>query len=302
MTNGQRLAAVGLFLVAVVAGVLVASFAVGALGGSTSPTPTTAPPSTASVLESPSASLAAPSPSSSPSAGTSPSESPAASPTPAVTLTPTASPAQPATITFTELKLDATDNPDGLDRVITFQAQGPGAINVSLTAVSPRGQAIVCLKSASASLGCTTTADGTLSAQAGRALGSYTLTLRGDGITEPVVDVTLAFPTSQPSVRIKNARFDGTEFPDTNGIDVTVTPRVTGQLGLRASWGGHPFLYEIDLIEQGGTGGGTLADQGPATRVTTAFDVAPPNPWRLVLQNTETGMGPTGLTATISWP
>jgi hypothetical protein len=301
MSGGQRLAAAGLFVVAVIAGVLVATVATGALGGSGEATPTTAAGGPTPSAPAPSASVppASPSPS---LAGASPGVSPSVGPSIEPTLTPTSPPAQPATITITQLKLDATENPDGLNRRVKFQAQGPGTIDVHLTATSPRGQAIVCLRSAAADLGCTTTADGSLSADVSDPIGDYTLTLRGDGIAEPVVDVTLTFPATEPAVTIANARFDGTAFPDTNGIQVIVTPRSDGQLGLLAKWGGHPFLYEIDLMEQGGAGGGTLADQGPATRVNTAFDVTAPNPWKLVVENTEVGFGPTGMTVSLTWP
>jgi hypothetical protein len=304
MTNAQRLAAAGLFLVAVIAGVLVASLALGAIGGSGEATPTTAAggPTGSPPAPSPSASAAPASPSPSAPASASPSEPASVEPSTEPTLTPTASTAQPATITITQLKLDATENPDGLNRRVKFRAEGPGTIGVQLTAVSPRGEAIVCLRSTTGVLGCTTTADGSLSAQITDPVGDYTLTLRGDGIAEPIVDATLTFPATEPAVTIANARFDGTEFPDTNGIGVIVTPRSNGQLGLLAKWGGHPFLYEIDLMEQGGPGGGTLADQGPATLVNTSFDVTAPNPWKLVVQNTETGFGPTGMTVSLTWP
>ncbi len=299
MTNGQRLAAIGLFLVAVVAGVLVASFALGALGGSAES------PSTAAVVSpSPVPSAPASSPPASASASPSPSVEPSPSPTesPSPSLTPTAPAGQPATFTITQLKLDAVENPDGQDRELQFRAGGAGPITARLTAISPHGQAVMCLKTASKDLGCTTTADGQVSAQQAGPATDYTLTLRGDGIAEPIVEVTLTFRSSQPEVTVANARFDGTEFPDTNGIQVIVTPRADGNLGLHAEWGGHPFVYEIDLIEQGGTGGGTLGNQGPATRVNTALPITAPNPWKLVVQNTETGFGPTGITASITWP
>ena len=69
-----------------------------------------------------------------------------------------------------------------------------------------------------------------------------------------------------------------------------------------ADWGGHPFLYEVDLFDEGaGSGNATLANQGPSTKVDQALPVTPGN-WRLVLQNIEAGFGTTDLTATISWP
>jgi hypothetical protein len=160
----------------------------------------------------------------------------------------------------------------------------------------------MCLSSPSQDLGCTTTSDGRLSTDHSGAPTDYTLTLRGDGIAEPIVDVTVSFPADAPEISITNARFDGTEFPDTNGIQVLVTPRSAGALGLVADWGGHPFIYAIDLTDQGGSGGQALPDQGPATRVDTSFPVEPPGPWQLVLSNSEGGFGPTGLNASITWP
>jgi hypothetical protein len=45
-----------------------------------------------------------------------------------------------------------------------------------------------------------------------------------------------------------------------------------------------------------------LADKGPATRMAETLPVTAPNPWKLVLKNTEDGFGPTELDATIAWP
>ena len=200
------------------------------------------------------------------------------------------------------LKLDAADNPDGQDRELHFQAAGDGQVLARMTVSPTRGQAVMCLTSPQQDLGCTTSPDDRLSVEHTGDATDYTLTLRGDGSAEPIVDVVVSFPSDAPSVTIANARFDGTEFPDSNGIQVLVTPRTAGDLGLVAEWGGHPFIYEIDLTEQNGTGGQALDNQGPATRVDTSFPITPSNPWLLVLRNAELGFGPTPLNATVSWP
>ena len=70
----------------------------------------------------------------------------------------------------------------------------------------------------------------------------------------------------------------------------------------RRRLGRPPFLYEIDLTEQGGPGVHTKTDQGPATGVDTRLGVTAPNPWRLVLSNGEVGFGTTPMTVTIGWP
>jgi hypothetical protein len=129
-----------------------------------------------------------------------------------------------------------------------------------------------------------------------------TLKLRGVGGATPIVSATLGFVAVNPSVTIKNARFDGTAAPDTNGVQVLVMPRKAGVVKLTADWGGHPFQYEIDLIEQGGAGLKSFPAQGPATKVSKSVAIVPPNGWMLVLQNIEAGFGTTWMTATVAWP
>jgi hypothetical protein len=58
----------------------------------------------------------------------------------------------------------------------------------------------------------------------------------------------------------------------------------------------------VDLIEQGGSGNLTYAPDQGSVGTDVDFAVTAPNPWRLVLQNTEGGFGITPMNATISWP
>ncbi len=217
---------------------------------------------------------------------------------------PSATPGEPTTIVLSGLKLDAKDDPNGKDRSVGFRTDGAGDVTATVSVLSPQGNVVMCL-GVGQQLGqpdCTPTANGALTAVAPDGGGDFVLTLRGDGIETPIVDVTLTFPATAPAVIIAGARFDGTLYPETNGLTATVTPRRNGDLSLAADWGGHPFLYEIGLREQGGPGAVVLADQGPATRMAETLPVTAPNPWQLVLQNTEEGFGPTELDATIAWP
>ena len=70
-----------------------------------------------------------------------------------------------------------------------------------------------------------------------------------------------------------------------------------------ADWGGHPFLYQIDLFDENGGPASTthIASQEASTNTDQTMPVTAGN-WRLVLQNAEAGFGTTDLTATISWP
>ena len=112
----------------------------------------------------------------------------------------------------------------------------------------------MCLKTPTKELGCRTAGEGRLTAKTTKPKETFMLVLRGDGIAQPIVNVTLTFPARKPKVTIENARFDGTAYPETNGIQAIVTPREDGDVRVVAEWGGKPFLYELDLIEQGGPG------------------------------------------------
>ena len=158
---------------------------------------------------------------------------PTATATPTHTPKPTVAPGIPAGITFSALKLDAADDTAGANRVITFSAQGTGTVSAHLSSISPQGETRICLKSTKKNFGCKTTAEGMISADTSARELVFTLTLRGVGVAAPVVDVELTFPATRPAVTIDHARFDGTAFPDTNGIDATITPRTDGA---RGSW------------------------------------------------------------------
>jgi hypothetical protein len=274
---------------------LLGGFAAGALltggGGGAGASPSAEAIATESPTEEASAEpeSEAPSDEASPTDSARPSEQPSPSGAPA------------AGITIHSLFVDAADNPDGADRVITWKG-ATGSVKAEIASVSPMGDVVMCLKTPTKTLGCRTAGSGKLTAKTTKSSETFILTLRGEGIAQPIVDVTLSFKARKPKVTIENARFDGTAYPDTNGIQATVTPRADGKLGVTADWGGHPFLYEVDVIEQGGTGSLTYAPDQGSIGTDVDFAVTPPNPWKVVLQNTETGFGVTPMTAVITWP
>jgi len=230
-----------------------------------------------------------------------PSDEPSATDEASPSDEPSPSGAPAATLTLNSLFVDAADNPDGADRVITWKS-ATGSVKAQISTASPMGDVVMCLKTATKTLGCRTAASGTLRAKTTKSSETFILTLRGDGIAQPIVDVTLSFQARKPKSTIENARFDGTAYPETNGISATVTPRVDGKLGVQAEWGGHPFTYEIDVMEQGGAGSLTYAPDQGNVGTDVDFAVTAANPWKVVLKNTEDGMGVTPMTAVITWP
>lgn len=211
-------------------------------------------------------------------------------------------PAPLASITFVGLALDATDDPAGLPRTITFRSDGAGTVTAKLGSSTPQGTTHMCLQVGAKVIGCNDIAKGTFTGKTSQAHANWQVTLQGTGTAAPIVDLTVTFQSLAPSATIAHARFDGTDFPDTNGIQARFSARAVGDAHLVGSWGGHPFQYEIDLFDEtSSTGDATFPDQGPSTNVDQTFPVTAGD-WRIVLQNAEGGFGITDLTATISWP
>lgn len=249
---------------------------------------------TLTPTESASPSPSAPEPSPPPSAETSPSVAPSGSP----------GAAPLATLTFLGLKLDATADPGGEARIVTFRSDGAGTVTAKLATTSPQGTTHMCFLVGTKEIGCKDWSSGTFTGKTSQAHANWTVTLQGSAAEAPTVDLTVTFQAVAPSVKIEHARFDGTAFPDTNGINARFTARAAGEVRLVADWGGHPFLYEVDLFDERGGQGSTsqhAVSQEASTNTDQAMPVTTGN-WRLVLQNAEAGFGTTDLTATMSWP
>jgi hypothetical protein len=246
-------------------------------GASATVSPSAAP--SASVEASPSGSLGSPSPQ------------------------PTPKPAPKASLTFLDLKLDATDDPQGHARSVTFTSDGAGPVNVKLASQTPQGTTHLCVIAGIKTLGCRNWASGTFKANALSGKVKWKITVRGVGIATPHVNLTVSFPSLKPSVKISHARFDGTTDADYNGIQARFVPRAAGKATVTAAWSGHLFVFELDLLnETSGSGNVTLPNQGPAPGTDQSAPVTAKETWRLVLRNSETGVGRTDMSATITWP
>jgi hypothetical protein len=209
-----------------------------------------------------------------------------------------------ATLTFVDLKLDADQDAGGDARVITFRSDGAGTVTAKLASTSPQGKTHMCFLVGTKELGCKDWRSGTFTGKTSQAHATWKVTLLGSDFDAPTVDLTVTFQAVAPAVKIEHARFDGTAYPDTNGIQARFVARAAGEVRLVADWGGHPFLYQVDLFdERAGPVNETQSGQAlePTTNAKDAMPVTP-GTWRLVLRNSEDGFGTTDLTATISWP
>jgi hypothetical protein len=209
-----------------------------------------------------------------------------------------------AQVTITELKLDPRVPASAGDpRFITFVSDGPGTITAQLKAISPQGTTHMCLRAGSKDIKCGDAANATIKATTTSAHVTWRVSLQGNGMFTPTVELTLTFPAAAPSIKITHARFDGTGFPDTNGVQAIFVPRADGSARIVASWGGHPFTYEIDATNQSsGTGNATLANQGPGVNTNKSIPVTAGETWKIVLKNADAGFGTTDMTYSLSWP
>jgi hypothetical protein len=281
-------------VVVIIASVLVLGGRDGEPGASASPTPTASASATPTASLSPTASASA-----------SPSAPPTPVPSASAAVAPSGSPLPGtfATMTFVDLQLDATDAPGAQPKIVTFRSDGAGSITAKLASSTPQGTTHMCLQVGAKALGCKDWSSGTFTGKTSQAHANWHVTLEGNGSATPTVSLTVTFQAVAPSVKIQHARFDGTDFPDTNGIQARVTARAPGNVGLVAEWGGHPFGYEVDLFDEtAGTGNQTFPSQGPSTNVSQTIPIAAAGDWRLVLQNIEGGFGVTDMAATVSWP
>lgn len=289
----------GTLLVVVLAATFLLMMSRGGSGGQGSAAPSATASGSDSAVASGSASPVGPSAIASASLG------PSIAPPSASSAIPSASAAAvpAATLTFVGLKLDAEADPGGADRIITFTSDGKGNISVKLVSQTPQGTTHMCFRAGTKELGCKDWSKGTFNGTTTQAHTNWRVTVRGSGVATPVVDVSVTYQVVRPKVMIANARFNGTAEPDLNGIQVRFVPRAAGDAGLVASWGGHPFTYEIDTFDETtGAGGPSYPNQGPSISVDLATPVTANDTWRLILQNIDTGFGTTDLTATISWP
>jgi hypothetical protein len=291
MTDRNLRIAIGVMVVLIIVVLLATAMVMGSRQpASASPSPGV-PASSGSVTP---GSSGEPDSSGEPSVGPDASASPSATPT---------SPSVPiATATVVNIQLDATDDADGADRVVTFKSEGPGTIEVNLTSASGSDSTHMCLLRGKNEVGCKDLTSGTFTGQTSRDSANWHVHLRGVGGATPIVKVKVTFQANSPSIKVAKARFDGTDYPDTNGIEIRFKARSSGDASLAATWGAD-FTYDIDLVDQTNESGDvTLPDQGPANGVDQSWPVAA-GVWRIILSNSEPGTGdPVTLTATVSWP
>ncbi|HEV8516543.1 MAG TPA: hypothetical protein VGQ47_02755 [Candidatus Limnocylindrales bacterium] len=269
------------------------------------PTPSPSSSPTPSPTPSPSAT---PSPSPSPS----PSASPVSSATPTGTPSPTPPPASPIAVSFRQVGLDASDDPDEQSRTITFATNARGEVLAGIAGTTG-GTVQLCLTEGlpGAPVGIPICQEGETLTIRGQALGprtQWTVTLAGlDRGARPVTNLTIRFPSNRAGLELSGFEFQGTDVPAYDGFTVDLPARATGELTLAARWhdadGSDSHDYQLTVTDLTDAGAVPFERRGTDTGLSATVPFLGGHTYRVHLGN---GSGSIStrvtLEAELSWP
>ena len=202
---------------------------------------------------------------------------------------------------FVSLQLDDSGAAGSQPRTFTFTSNGTTIAGFRLTKVTG-GPVDICLAPSVGAKSChTVEGPAPLFLTPKASSVDWTATLIGSAGSQPVVDVEFRFVATNPRLILAHGRFDGTQWPNLNGVEVQVNTRKAGTLTVSAQWGGHPFDYDLayrDLTASSSP----VSGPGNSTGVLKPVPVAAGHRYDVALHNLEAGFGPTDLTFKILWP
>lgn len=242
-----------------------------------------------------------------------------AEPTPIYTgpATPTPAPSQTAdfaTVAFAGMALDATSDSHGTARTFTFQTDGNGPLNLSVTKISAGGSVRMCLKVDAGSFACRvgtpTSLPSMTKAFADTDHSTWTLTLIGYNTSKPIVDVSITWPTNNPKITLTHGRLQGSSTAGVsdalNGFTAVFRPRNPGSLNIQASWTEVTVNAEMTLTDVTSTTPVKLDDRTytAATFVNPiyTFSVDPTKTYQIALRDQSADSQRPDLTAEIAFP
>jgi hypothetical protein len=301
MWTGASVILLGLIVVAVIV-------MLGALGGP-GPSPSTvalgsrSPGVTPSSAASPSVSpLSSPTPTLSSSATPS---TPGASPT--VTAEPTKLPKAPVReVVFTLLGIDNPVAPEATERRITFNVDGRGDLNATVSDISA-GLVQMCLSPGDGSIppaptDCVVTPDSEINRTPTTA-GPWTLLLAGAMAgRSPSIPLLLHFPATVAQLQLSNFRFQGQDSPNYTGFDMKLTALADGQLAVTSSWDGN-YPYTLTLLDLSVDFEEPVVVEGISHLAAAQRDVVKGHTYEITMVNLQEEIIPAVfLESTITWP
>jgi hypothetical protein len=213
-----------------------------------------------------------------------------------------------AAITFTNVVLDADNDPNRTTRTFIFASDGPGAVSAEIVSSSPSDTSRICLAVDDAAQACQEgVAPGFTSIVAPTDHSRWTVTLTSADHGSPTVDIAFRWPSRQPLIWVMYGRFQGSPNPDSvRSLQATFKARTTGRLTLEASWGATAFAASVSLADVSATRSVTV-DQvtyPAAMSVSPSYShpIATGKTYRVELLNGSPDASRPNLTATIAFP
>ena len=164
------------------------------------------------------------------------------------------SPSPAATITFRQLVLDGSTDPDGSSRSFSFVSDGPGAVSAEIVQTSPLDSTKLCVAVDDAPPACTTGATPGFTTYATTAHSSWTVTLASPNKSSPTVDVEFTWHTDHPSIALDHCRFQGSPNPDSmRTLTADFTAHAAGSLRVSAAWSRTSVDATLTLADLSGT-------------------------------------------------
>lgn len=218
-----------------------------------------------------------------------------------------------ASITFNNLQLDASTDPQGKARTFTFITDGVGPVGISITKSSPAKTTTKICASVDGSkpdcrIGTRVTYTGAFT---DTAHSVWVVTLIGNVGATPTVDVKFSWPANKATITLTHGRLQGSSSPgvseNLNGFAATFVARANGNVGLSALW--TTITTDVAVTTSQVVGSSTnLLDQKQFTSAqnlgTTgySFGVQVGKTYQLALRNVSADSQRPDLTAVISLP
>lgn len=238
-------------------------------------------------------------------------ETPSASTSGIAKPTPTPRPAQTsptASITFSNMMLDAATDPAAKPRTFTFVSDGPGPVAATVTSSTGGStKACVTVDLNPKSLYCQTGATPRLAGFADTQHSIWTVTLVGTGVATPTVALVISWPSSSPTVTLAHARFQGAPAPNSQkGFTATFKPRGAGQMLISSGWPGVTADAEVTLADVTGTTPVIIDDKSYSATSSLSpvysTPVVPSVKYQVLMLNKSPDSGRPEMSATISFP
>jgi hypothetical protein len=216
--------------------------------------------------------------------------------------TPTSGGFPVASVTFHHMQLDDPSNVAVGPRTFSFESDGPGLPVVKLLGLDG-GPVRMCLRPVGGTPAChvISSAGPVIALTPKSSHTRWIATLIGTPGTTPTVDVSIEFPATNPALTLTHGRFDGTTWPNLNGVAFDLVARDAGDMKLEATWGGHPFDYALSVRDVTTAGPPKdLPGNGIGVRATVTLTQL--DSFGVELHNNEAGFGTTDMTLKLSWP